>query len=133
MVLNNISVEALDCVKPEDIEQEAFQRKWSDYEWENKITVEKGEKEITNSTPANDNIPELTEEQKEYARNTVRKEFNENFSKWAEIDDNNATDEDIEQARRDEAFRKLESMRKRVIGLDDKKELAEYREEKYGY
>jgi len=41
--------------------------------------------------------------------------------------------EDIEQARRDEAFRKLESMRKRVIGLDDKKELAEYREEKYGY
>ena len=41
--------------------------------------------------------------------------------------------EDVEQARRDEAFRKLESMRKRVIGLDDKKELAEYREEKYGY
>lgn len=67
----------------------------------NKITVEKGEKEITNSTPANDNIPELTEEQKEYARNTVRKEFNENFSKWAEIDDNNATDEDIEQAKKD--------------------------------
>lgn len=39
---------------------------------------------------------------------------------------------DDDQAKRDEAFGKLQSMRKRIPDLDEKKELAEYREEKYG-
>ncbi|BFU20791.1 coatomer beta subunit, putative [Entamoeba histolytica HM-1:IMSS-B] len=40
MVLNNISVEALDSIKPADISQDVFQKKWMGYEWENKIIVE---------------------------------------------------------------------------------------------
>ena len=40
-------------------------------------------------------VPELTEEQKQYARITVRQEFNKKFSKWAEIDPVDATDDDI--------------------------------------
>lgn len=39
---------------------------------------------------------------------------------------------DTDQARRDEAFRKLESMRRNIPDFDEKKALAEYREEKYG-
>ena len=69
------------------------------------ITVEKGGKPVDTKE---DNIkvddlgvPELSEEQKEYARITVRKEFNENFSKWAEITEENATDDDIAQAKKE--------------------------------
>lgn len=51
--------------------------------------------------PVNSGTPEFTEEQKEYARMNVRKQFNENFSKWAHIADDNATDEDIENAKKD--------------------------------
>jgi len=40
--------------------------------------------------------------------------------------------DDNDQARRDAAFERLESMRKHIPDLDEKKELAEYREEKYG-
>ena len=40
--------------------------------------------------------------------------------------------DDIDQARRDEAFNVLESLVKNVPDLDEKKELAEYREDKYG-
>ena len=43
--------------------------------------------------------PELTEEEKEYARMTVKKEFNENFSKWANMPDEPADDAYIEQAK----------------------------------
>lgn len=39
---------------------------------------------------------------------------------------------DSDQARRDEAFRKLESMRRNIPDFDEKKALSEYREEKYG-
>lgn len=49
----------------------------------------------------NTGVPEFTEEQKEYARMTVRKQFNENFDKWAHIADENATDADIEKAKAD--------------------------------
>lgn len=44
---------------------------------------------------------ELTEEQKQYARMTVKKEFNENFSKWADMPEEEADDEYIEAARKD--------------------------------
>ena len=37
-----------------------------------------------------------------------------------------------EQERRDKAFAKLQSLRKNVQDFDEEKELAEYREEKYG-
>ena len=58
----------------------------------NKIKVEKAEKELKKpvNTKAETDIPELSDEQKEFARMTVRKEFNEKFSKWAVIDDKNA-------------------------------------------
>ena len=46
-------------------------------------------------------VPELTEEQKQYARITVRQEFNKKFSKWAEIDPVDATDDDIAAAKKD--------------------------------
>lgn len=59
-------------------------------------TTDKKEDELTKA-----GVPELTEEQKEYARVTVRNEFNKKFSKWAEIDPVNATDDDIEQAKKD--------------------------------
>lgn len=55
----------------------------------------------TKEEMVNTGVPEYTEEQKEYARMTVRKEFNENFSRWATIADENATDEDIEKAKAD--------------------------------
>ena len=45
---------------------------------------------------------------------------------YPDKDDNDA------QARRDEAFQRLEKMRRPMPNLDEKKELAEYREEKYG-
>ena len=41
------------------------------------------------------------------------------------------TDSD-DQARRDEAFKTLESLRKNIPDFDEKKALAEYREEKFG-
>lgn len=82
-----------------------------------KITVEKGGKlnqdqvtakeiEVDNTikeAEENDNlgIPELTEEQKQYARITVRQEFNKKFSKWAEIDSVDATDDDIAEVKKD--------------------------------
>ncbi len=59
-------------------------------------TTDKKEDELTKA-----GVPELTEEQKEYARVTVRNEFNKKFSKWAEIDPVNATDDDIAQAKKD--------------------------------
>ena len=40
MVLNSISVEALDSIKPATIMHEEFQKKWLAYEWENKIVVD---------------------------------------------------------------------------------------------
>lgn len=49
----------------------------------------------------NTGVPEFTEEQKEYARMNVRKQFNEQFSKWAHIADENATDEDIAVAKKE--------------------------------
>ena len=73
----------------------------------NKITVEKGSKAPNNIDVKNKEInvnelpDEITEEQKEYARITVRNEFNSKFSKWAEIDPVNATDEDLEQIKKD--------------------------------
>lgn len=78
-----------------------------------KITVEEGAKldetKDKKSLPSVKNedeltkagVPELTEEQKEYARVTVRNEFNKKFSKWAEIDPVNATDDDIAEAKKD--------------------------------
>ena len=73
----------------------------------NKITVEKGSKAPNNIDVKNKEInvnelpDKITEEQKEYARITVRNEFNSKFSKWAEIDPVNATDEDLEQIKKD--------------------------------
>lgn len=49
-------------------------------------------------------VPELTEEQKQFARMTMREGFNKAFSKWAEIDPKDATDKDIEEAK--ETFQK---------------------------
>lgn len=49
----------------------------------------------------NTGVPEFTEDQKEYARMTVRTEFNKNFDKWAHIEDDNATDDDIAAAKAD--------------------------------
>lgn len=76
-----------------------------------KIAVEKGGKLKETNTPEQNimddvkvdenGIPELTDEQKEFARMTVRKEFNEKFSKWAEIAEEDATDEDIEEVKKD--------------------------------
>ena len=43
-----------------------------------------------------------------------------------------ASDNGGDRARREEAFRRLESMRRSIPDLDEKKTLAEYREEKYG-
>lgn len=73
-----------------------------------KITVEEGGKlseEIKSNAQTNDpltdaGVPELTEEQKQYARITVRQEFNKKFSKWAEIDPVDATDDDIAEAKK---------------------------------
>lgn len=82
-----------------------------------KITVEEGGK-LNESVPSHVNadtennvnnankkddmgLPELTEEQKQYARITVRNEFNKKFSKWAEIDPVDATDDDIAAAKKD--------------------------------
>lgn len=65
---------------------------------------ETAENVVTNTTDVKTDdlgVPELTEEQKEFARISVRQEFNKNFSKWAEIDPVNATDEDIEAAKKD--------------------------------
>lgn len=59
-------------------------------------TTDKKEDELTKA-----GVPELTEEQKEYARVTVRNEFNKKFSKWAEIDPVNATDDDIAAVKKD--------------------------------
>lgn len=39
---------------------------------------------------------------------------------------------DNDQARRDEAFSKLESLRRNIPDFDEKKALAEYRGEKFG-
>lgn len=84
-----------------------------------KITVEKGGKldqdmsqitakeiEVDNTAKETEKtddlgIPELTEEQKQYARITVRQEFNKKFSKWAEIDPVDATDDDIAEVKKD--------------------------------
>ena len=82
-----------------------------------KITVEEGGK-LNESVPSHVNadtennvnnankkddmgMPELTEEQKQYARITVRNEFNKKFSKWAEIDPEDATDDDIAAVKKD--------------------------------
>lgn len=71
------------------------------------ITIEKGGKTPKQKVDekiqqaVNNDIPEISEEQKEYARITVRNEFNKKFSKWAEIDPVNATDEDLEQIKKD--------------------------------
>lgn len=67
---------------------------------------EKAIKETKKNEPVEDEltkagVPELTEEQKQYARITVRQEFNKKFSKWAEIDPVDATDDDIEVAKKD--------------------------------
>lgn len=70
----------------------------------------------TKEEMVNTGVPEYTEEQKEYARMTVRKEFNENFSKWAIIADENATDDDIAKAKADfEAA--VEETKKRVYTI----------------
>ena len=62
----------------------------------NKIEVEKGGKKLPENKKVDESgIPEISEEEKEYARITVRTEFNKKFSKWAEIDPVNATDDDI--------------------------------------
>lgn len=79
-----------------------------------KIAVEKGgklnekpEQPIPDESVMDDikvdenGIPDMTEEQKQFARMTVRKEFNEKFSKWAEIADEDATDEDIEEIKKE--------------------------------
>lgn len=82
-----------------------------------KITVEEGgklnesvsshvnadtENNVNNANKKDDmGLPELTEEQKQYARITVRNEFNKKFSKWAEIDPVDATDDDIAAAKKD--------------------------------
>lgn len=85
-----------------------------------KITVEEGgklnesvsshvnadtENNVNNVNNANKKddmgLPELTEEQKQYARITVRNEFNKKFSKWAEIDPEDATDDDIAAVKKD--------------------------------
>ena len=42
------------------------------------------------------------------------------------------SDSTDDRARREEAFRGLESMRRSVPDFDEKKALAEYREEKFG-
>lgn len=74
-----------------------------------KISVEKGAKlkAVEKQEPAVQDelaaagIPELSEEEKEFARMTTRKNFNEAFSKWAIIEPENGTDEDIEAAKKD--------------------------------
>lgn len=82
-----------------------------------KITVEEGgklnesvsshvnadtENNVNNANKKDDmDLPELTEEQKQYARITVRNEFNKKFSKWAEIDPEDATDDDIAAVKKD--------------------------------
>ena len=82
-----------------------------------KITVEEGgklnesvsshvnadtENNVNNANKKDDmSLPELTEEQKQYARITVRNEFNKKFSKWAEIDPEDATDDDIAAVKKD--------------------------------
>lgn len=82
-----------------------------------KITVEEGgklnesvsshvnadtENNVNNANKKDDTgLPELTEEQKQYARITVRNEFNKKFSKWAEIDPEDATDDDIAAVKKD--------------------------------
>ena len=45
-------------------------------------------------------VGEFTDEQIQYMRITMRKEFNEKFSKWAEIDPEDATDDDIAEAKK---------------------------------
>ena len=42
------------------------------------------------------------------------------------------SDSDNGQERREEAFRKLESMRRNIPDFDEEKALEEYREEKFG-
>ena len=45
-------------------------------------------------------VGEFTDEQIQYMRITTRKEFNSKFSKWAEIDPEDATDDDIAEAKK---------------------------------
>lgn len=74
-----------------------------------KISVEKGgkldEKKVQETeikdTSIDDIVPDISEEEKQFARMTVRKEFNKKFSKWAEIDEVDATDADIEAVKKD--------------------------------
>ena len=44
---------------------------------------------------------DITEEQKEYARITVRKEFNEKFSKWAYIEEEDCTDDELQEIKKE--------------------------------
>lgn len=64
-------------------------------------TTDKEVKEVAAPADTATGTPEFTEEQKEFARMNVRKQFNETFSKWAVIADENATDADIEAARKE--------------------------------
>lgn len=92
-----------------------------------KLNVEAGglSDEQTNAQVEKTNEPtEMTEEQKEYARMTVRKEFNEHFSKWAEMPDETATDDDINAAK--ELFEKTieETKTKKYLLSDEERGLA---------
>lgn len=67
-----------------------------------KLKDDEKETDIMENVAVDENgIPELTDEQKQYARMTVRTSFNEKFSKWAVIDDNDCSDEDLEAIKKE--------------------------------
>ena len=60
--------------------------------------------------------PEYSEEQLEFARINMRKQFNERFSKWAEIEPENADDAYIEQVKK-ELEDAVETQKKAVYNI----------------
>ena len=68
------------------------------------VTGEAGAEEIAKVEQTADiaaDVPEMSKEQIEFARMTTRKEFNERFSKWATIEDEDADDDYIALAKKD--------------------------------
>ena len=67
------------------------------------VTGEAGAEEVAKAQTADiaADVPEMSPEQIEFARMTMRKEFNERFSKWAIIEDENADDDFIAQTKKD--------------------------------
>lgn len=87
-------------------------------------TETQGYMEKTNNSYNGGMPDELTEEQKQYARITVRKEFNENFSKWANMPEDDADDAYIELTKKDFETAIDETRNKLFVIADSERAIA---------